>query len=417
MISIENISNPKNIKAELYSIIKNEAEETFGRRLVTSKDCIQLSEEIYFKTAFRINSNTLRRFFGLVKAEYPPSVSTLNILTRYCGFNSLDEIAGAKKVPENYHQKENRNFLNYLITLFKSTQVKDTNDETFLALVKHTITFLCQNPKLADKFQRAIVKTKNGHEFYFEQFVHIDKINSFYGEGLRYYINEKKTPETQIFGYSLLCQRDWLINDHSALKKNFEHIKIQSLSRAMRSFVYGKYFAAHLFYADAFGLDTERILIEAYQVHSEIKPSKNSYKLFQSFEYTFPIALVLTKHFEEALYYINYAFVTYPETHSYMDQGCYKKMSLLKAIALTKTGEEEYAAKIFNQLRPSQFYFLSKKMDTILYLLLAGYLKKSNYKLEKQLMDLIEETGFIKLQLLKENDFAMQSSLSYSKQS
>ena len=85
-------SNPTEIKDSLVRLLKSEVEETFGRRIISSRDCIHLSEEVYFKSGYRINHNTLRRFYGLVKADYPPSTSTLTIISKYCGFNSLEEV-------------------------------------------------------------------------------------------------------------------------------------------------------------------------------------------------------------------------------------------------------------------------------------------------------------------------------------
>src|SRR5438270_7415853 len=85
-------SEPINSRLALISKLKHEVEETFGRRIISSRDCIQLSEDIYFKAGDLINPNTLRRLYGLVKAEYPASTSTLSLLAKYCGFNSLDDI-------------------------------------------------------------------------------------------------------------------------------------------------------------------------------------------------------------------------------------------------------------------------------------------------------------------------------------
>jgi tetratricopeptide (TPR) repeat protein len=407
------LDNHPNIKSELNEIVKQEVEETFGHRIVTSRDCIHLSEEIYFKTSFRINSNTLRRFFGLVKAQYPPSVSTLNILANYCGYNSVEEISALrKKTVSMDDDSDKRSFLRYLVTIFTATQVKDVNDETFFSLVKHTINFLSHHPDLAYKFQRAIVKTRNGQEFYFEQFVNVDKLNSFYGEGLRYYLNEWKGQDAQVFGYSLLCLRDWLSGDIIGLKKNFECVKRQGYPKVKQPYIYGRYFAAHLFYADVFKLDTNKIIEEAYKVHSELKRSNANYKLFHSLEYTIAGALILTRHYEDALFYINEAFYNYPEKHSYMDQGCYRRLTLLKALALVHMGNSDEACRLFEQLRPSQFFFLSKKIDTILYLLLASYLKKSNPKLDRQLDELCNGTGFEKLKEIYHNNFAQMHYLS-----
>ena len=73
------------MRVAIESAIKEEIVNIFGRRIVSSRDCIQLSDEIFHKTKLQLNPNTLRRFFGLVKAAYPPSHSTLTILSKYCG--------------------------------------------------------------------------------------------------------------------------------------------------------------------------------------------------------------------------------------------------------------------------------------------------------------------------------------------
>src|SRR5687767_12831872 len=91
--------------------LKNEVEAVFGRAITSYRDCILLSEEIYIRTCFKINLNTLRRFFGIVKAEYPPSLATLNIMAKYCGFDSMDEFLttntkGKENGLENVHSHE-----------------------------------------------------------------------------------------------------------------------------------------------------------------------------------------------------------------------------------------------------------------------------------------------------------------------
>src|SRR3954471_9730923 len=125
-----------------YTVLLDEVKETFGSHISTSRDCNQLSEEIYFKTSFRINPNTLRRCFGLVKAEYPPSGSTLNILSKYCGYDSYDDLLANKKQKPAITDQNTKGIQEYLVSLFKSTTVREVNDETFLGLVKQTIHFL-----------------------------------------------------------------------------------------------------------------------------------------------------------------------------------------------------------------------------------------------------------------------------------
>jgi len=391
----------KDKKVQPFTQLIEEVEEVFGRRVSSSRDCIQLSEEIYFRTSFRINPNTLRRFFGLVKADYPPSAGTLGILSKYCGFDTLDDLLASKQARKGLVHSEAKTLLDYLVNLFRTTNVRSMNDETFLALVRQTIQFLQQQPQLIDKFQRAIARTKNGQEYYFEQFVNIDRLNSYYGEGLRYYLMEKQTPDAQIFGYSLLCQKAWLSNDGHALKKYFDELSRQKMPRNAHPFICGRFFASHIFYADLHGLNPERILIDAQQAHSNLHPFKDNYGMFPCFEYVFTIALVLTGHYQEALYYMDYAEKNYSGKHSYIDQGYYKTMQLIQGIALARLQEKEQAESIYRQIRPSQFYFLTKKTNTILYILLAGLIKKKNATMDHQLATLVQETGFKKLEQFK----------------
>jgi len=383
-------------KIELLPLLIREVEETFGRRITTSRDCIQLSEEIYFKTTYKINSNTLRRFFGLVKASYPPSSATLHILSTYCGLSSVDDLISLHSSKDKEPGACNDEFLNYLIALFKSVNVKEEGDETFLAVVKQTILFLRRQPDLAHPFQRAIAKTKNGQDFYFEHFINIDQLNGFYGDGLRFYLAQKKTTEAQMFGYSLLCFRAWLTQDTAGMKKNFEEIRKLKTTKNMQPLVWGMYYSSHLYYAEQNGLGVERILQDAHHTHLALKPKNDIYSQFPGFEYIFSMALLLTDHYQEALYYVNHALKNNPMRHS-SDQCFHKTLQLLKGMALVRMGDREWADEIFTQIRPSQFYFLSKKTNTILYLLLAKYLRKKNPRPDEELEKLITETGFTKI--------------------
>jgi hypothetical protein len=395
---VQQVEQAHHIKENLCKAVKQEVEEAFGHTIATSRDCNRLSEEIFYKTSFKINPNTLRRFFGLVKALYPPSLSTLTILANYCGYHSLEELSAVKNgTPAKEATQNDQCILQYLVTLLTDTPAKGTNDVVLLTVVKHTIKFLSQFPELANRFQRAIAKTKNGQAYYFEQFVYTDKLNSFYGEGLRYYLSEKKTAEAQVFGYSLLCLRDWLVGNTSSLKRNFETIKSQRLSKHANPYVSGCYYSASLLYAEASNLDTQRILAEAYKVHLDLKLLGKSQLQFWSFEYAIAHSLVLTRHYQDALYYINQASLNNSESPNPLDNSFYHKLTLLKAIAFAQSGILDEAEKLLDQIRTSQFNFLSKKADTILYLLLTCFLKKANKKLEKQLTDLIDETGFARL--------------------
>ena len=387
-------------RTELHlNLLRKEVEETFGRRISSSRDCNLLSEEIYSKTSFTINPNTLRRLFGLVKANHPPSGGTVTILANYCGFKSLEELAVSKKRTEkiNGGDHQSDDILNYLISLFITTPVKGYHNETFLAFVKHTIQFVQLDQNMFDRFHRAIAKTKNGQDFYFEQFINLDALSTYYGDGLRYYLAEKKTAEAQIFGHALLCLRGWLMDDAEEVEKHYEIVMHQKLNRSIHPFVCGRYYVTQLLYRDIKGIETENLLISARHTHASLKPDIDRFFGFPSFEYVIAPGLLLTGHFDEALYYINYALKQYPDKQSFIQEGFYQGLEQLKALTLVKNGKKAEAEKIYQQIKPSAFYFLTKKTLTIMYLILTQLLNKNHEKSDQQLMELIEQTEFKKL--------------------
>src|SRR4051812_14224097 len=158
--------------------LKDEIEQTFGKKITVSRDCILLSEEVYGKISLTVNSNTLRRFFGLIRSNHFPSHNTLDILSRYCGFASFDEFKSSKIHKSNANAPDfySQSILNYLVALFRYVPAPHHGDKMFSTLVEHTIYFLQQHRELIDKFQRAVAKTINGRNYYYEQFINIDEL-------------------------------------------------------------------------------------------------------------------------------------------------------------------------------------------------------------------------------------------------
>lgn len=385
-------------KEAVYALLRKEVEETFGKKIGSSRDCHMLSEEVYTKISFNINSNTLRRIFGLVKSHYSPSLTTLDILSKFCGFASFDEF---KKLQSTTHKVSHEDFysssvLKYMVALFRDTSTKEF-DKTFAAVVKHTIHFIQRHPELCDKFQRAIAKTKNGQEYYYEQCIHIDALNSFYGDGLRFYLIEKNKPEAQVFGHSLLCLKNWLSENTSEVIKHHDEVVKHTLTNNSHPMLCGRFFATRLLFADIQGLPIEKILIQAQQRHALIREQSDGYRIFPYFESVISPILLLTGHPEEALYFIDYSLNNYPHKHAHIDPGIYQTMDLIRALTLFKTGRIKEAEKLFHLIRPSKFYFLSQKTSRIMYLFLSQYLKKSSVTSDDQLKDLIAKMGFTRL--------------------
>lgn len=80
--------------------LKNRVIKKCGFQIKNRGDCILLSDVIFQETSIDISYNTLRRFYGIVKGTIP-SISTLNTLSIYIGYNSYADFCSA------YPQKKN----------------------------------------------------------------------------------------------------------------------------------------------------------------------------------------------------------------------------------------------------------------------------------------------------------------------
>lgn len=377
--------------------IKDEIENVFGRCITSYRDCIDLSDDIFRKTQKQINPNTLRRIFGLVKSEYPPSLSTLDILSKYCGFYSREEFYSTKQKAGNIDIAGQEQLLNYIVTLFIQTPVKDIFDKTFLTLAKHTITLFNSNDSLADKFMNVVSKTSIGQDLYFGHFVNIDKLNSYYGNGLRYYLHAKGTEEASIFAHALITLKYWLNNNQEKILRQGNNLLGRISSPALvPPYVLSRYYAALLFYFEAASMSVDEVLIDIYKYYSSAVLSDCKEQLI-CFEYIISEALILTGHSQDALYYLgnyrnNFTKSEYSNFFISIDN-----LKLLDALAHYKTKKYKIAERIFDEIITSDFNFLNKHFASILYLQLMNKLKRKNDKSVETRTKLIQQTGFIRL--------------------
>jgi hypothetical protein len=380
------------MKQNLLASLKKELENSFGRKIISSRDCIQMVEDIYQKTGDTINANTLRRFFGLVKAEYPPSSSTVTILSRYCGFNSMDEIEQLSSVdnPELNINKEE--VVRYMVSLFRNTQVMANQENTFYPLVEQSIIFLERNSTLIDKFQREIAKTTTGQYYYYEKFPNLDRLNGYYADGLRHYLVAKKTEEGKLFAHSMQTFRYWLTKNKERLLTHMADINHIVPAPNVPDHILGRLIAAKLYHANVKGIAIDRILAESKRYHAGIIADReDSPFAFPDYELIICEALLLTGHYEEGSEYIWHG-------KTYLSTSGQDKNTLFNLWEEFLDSHREGNIKK-KEPRKDQLYYnsFSTKYTTIIKLLSANSMQRRTASRQEQLDDLIRETGYKRL--------------------
>lgn len=393
--------NESLLESSNIDLLKQEVEKTIGRKILFSSDCHFLQNHIFEQLQFTISFNTLRRFFRLMKTKYGHSVYTLDVLSNYCGYSSFNDFVMHKKQCQSIEAtQQNSALINYLITIFKNIEIKNINDPTYFNLVGKTIQFLEDQPSYFDEFQREIARTKNGQQFYFEKFIYIDKLNSSYGDGLRYYLHENKSTKAQLFGHALLCLRYWFTGNNIGVERHYKEVMRHEPDETVPPGIAACFFASQLLYAHAFNKPQEHLLAEAKQYYSRLESSEENSPFIIQFILLFTQALVLSAHYEEAAYYIEEGM---EQRKNYKlaecDLGAFDAIDLFNGMVKSRTGETSLAKEILASINPNNFHFLHKRYLTILYLTLKQDFQKNTH-IDEQIRDLISKTGFSRLTFL-----------------
>ena len=376
------------MKPEALSALKKEIEQSFGRKISSYRDCIQLVEDIYQKTELNVNVNTIRRFFGLVKTNYSPSHSTLAIFSKYCGFGSIDELQNISMAVTTEKDINKEEVYHYLVCLFKNIPVSEAYIPVIEPVVQQTIIFLERNPSLIDRFRREIATTKAGQYYYYERFVNMDRLNGYYGDGLKYYLRSKNNNEAKLFANSLLVLRYWMIEDLSLLEKHMKEALRIYTDQEYSPTTMSRFFAARLYYLNAKNDSPEKILAEISKYYNtKITDAKDISSVF--FDLIICEALTLTNQKMEALEWLKKSKVaSYEKDHK--DSSAY---AILENILLSSKAPSQTRSYLVGPRKNRRYLpiqsTLNKKYLRILQLSLKPEKKES-----KELNTLIEATGY-----------------------
>jgi len=378
------------MKNDLLPALRKELENSFGRRVLSSRDCLQMVDDIYQKTGYTINTNTLRRFFGLVRTNYSASPSTLSILLKYCGFNSIDELENISYGINTEVAINKEEVHHYLVALFKNLVIEEENNTMIESLVQQTVVFLERNPSLIDRFQREIANSPAGQYFYYERSVNMDRLNNYYGNGLRFYLRAKNNNEAFVFSNSIQVLRYWLTNNSELLENAMAELAAISVNSSYPPHIYARYIAARLYYAHSKGDPIDKIIAEAARYYGGFLSRNGSSN--PDFELIIAEALILTNHYPEASDYIKKGKSRLaPVKRGHENENPFspwekmvnsKRNTTLKGIMpVPKTN--------LNTTTPSSP--LTRRYFAILSLLAASKTKRTDFA------ELIRETGFYRL--------------------
>src|ERR1700742_5183331 len=102
------------IDHKLFDMLREKVSITFGKKINHSFECETLSVLVKTATTEYISPQSLRRFFGFLVTDFNPAISSLNILSRYCGYIDWDDLVAHTKLKSYVPSTSKQEILLYL---------------------------------------------------------------------------------------------------------------------------------------------------------------------------------------------------------------------------------------------------------------------------------------------------------------
>jgi hypothetical protein len=248
--------------------------------------------------------------------------------------------------------------------------------------------FLERNPSLIDRFHREVANTKGGQYYYFEKNVNMDRLNDYYGEGLKYYMRAKTDTESKLFANSLLVLRYWMADNIALVEKYMKEVNKLFDDSNYSADTMSRFFAARLYHINTRNDSPEKLITDISRYYNnyvqDIKDIPGS-----SFELVISEALVLTNQKAEGLEWLK-KFKNRPYPNNHKDMSVFNILENLLVNNKAGSRNRNYLLSLKKSKRQTAVHSVLNKK----YLQLIQLAFKGNKKNKDEWDSLIEATGY-----------------------
>jgi hypothetical protein len=365
-------------------------------------DCQLLTEVISNSQGELINPITFKRIFGFVKYPFNPSLQTLNILTKYLGYQDWFEfeISCSDSLPISSNE------LAIYLSFFEFDSINriEEHDGGVQSFSRKIALRFREDPETFKQVIPKLARNSFAQTFFIEHFPDYDNLVGYYHLLYEAYLKNKKTNEAQLYGNCMLFLKAlWTFNKREA-KVYIRHIDSFTLPKNIHPYITGRIYACKLIYNHFFG-DQKLIpeLIEEFKFKTAILPiDGNHFRDFPAAHYIFCEALFLTKQYQSCILVAEEAFSKFQIRTEFIRKGYYRQMQIFWYLSKCKLGESEIKDEFLFKINPENYYFISKRHFSI-YFHWARFLKNQNieYLNEAKKIAILNKNQFL-LNLLNE---------------
>ena len=364
--------------------LRKNIEKKFGKDIQTATDCDNLVSLITRDCKTNISSQTLRRFFGLIKTTSGYSHFTLDLLSQFCGYSNFKDFRNACNNQE--------------LELFFGNS--DNTNHNYWDRSEQLCQQIIKSPDLLVSTHHRLMSFPMARKYFMENHPLRDLLGSVYVQYFSAYLKYNTSNEAKIFAYGFLFQSSFLLQNTESMDLYYNKVKETELTENVHVIPAGLKFGVQLLYADFTGNEN---LFKSY--FAEMKKARLRYRTASeksvcSFESTVLESLIFTNRSQEMKFLIenntfqvnndeDYIPSKRKETHD-------EVWKILCAVAYQKMGDKKNTERFLNQINLKNLGTGWKKYYSLLYYSVYFHSAQLDQKIEcfSKLKILIGETYF-----------------------
>lgn len=341
-----------------YQHLKHQIQLRYGNEILFSKDCEQLSVDIFEITSIKISAQTLRRLFGFINDGVQISNSSINFLAQYCGFENYEDFL---KYNNTKVLEVDSKDIKYIKLFYSITPNGSGLDENYHNASKNLAKLLLKNDSLLASTSTFLAKNKSAQIYFFERFPFIDKLASGYNLHLKKYLEQKKNKESLLFGNCLLYLGYALSKDNkrSTLLKYINSIKFDE--NTIHPFPLARLYVSNILenYLNNDSVELEKWISRSLKQAYVLNKSKKEFVNFPYFQFILADVLNLIERPQEASEVLEICELDYKRLPDFsLDEGYIEALDLIKAINLFQLGKVSESKRILNRIHSKDIIFI-----------------------------------------------------------
>lgn len=328
-----------------------------GLTLEKGNHCKALSEDIYREIGETVSWQSLRRVLGFVESKSKVSMSVLDIIGRYLGFDNYISYINSQSSKKVNVVSESSN---YLLNNIYNIPLKQERDLNYHFVCRNISKSIYYQPDLISSFPNSLISNRSVQLYFISRFPLIDLLNRGFKRILIQYRLISDSDEVNVFVGSLLYLNSFKIgNSNEKWLNKFDNINVENL----HPFVQGRYFGSKLLSANSEG-NRNRLIkkIESFLSVNQIDGQ------FPYFIFTFIEYAIAAKQFELVKSLIRKYFKEENPFEGWVEYGYREVFKIFEFVAVVETGFIEDAKRLSEKISKKRVAFYFRKTYWLLYL-------------------------------------------------